>query len=112
MCFQCHRLQRRNTYPNTHIAIEPSTAVSWQHGADLNVLAIQLLASLHLSIQGGRVEYIEWSDEDTLKTVATTKAVMTNHTKAVWAQLKSSLRYSAVESANYPSFPQSHKLKR
>lgn len=53
-----------------------STAVSWQHGADLNVLAIQLLASLHLSLQGGRVECIEWSDEHTLETVATTKAAM------------------------------------
>lgn len=53
-----------------------STAVSWQQGADLNVLAIQLLASLHLSLQGGRTECIEWSDEHTLETAATTKAAM------------------------------------
>lgn len=62
-------------YPHCDRAL-PSTAVSWQHGADLNVLAIQLLASLHLSLQCGRVECIEWSDEDTLDTVATTKAAM------------------------------------
>lgn len=43
-----------------------STAVSWQHGADLNVLAIQLLTSLHLSRQCGRVGSTGWSDEDTL----------------------------------------------
>lgn len=62
-------------YPHCDRAL-PSTAVSWQHGADLNVLAIQLLASLHPSLQCGRVECIEWSDEDTLETVATTKAEM------------------------------------
>lgn len=39
--------------------------VSWQHRADLNVLAIQLLTSLHLSLHCGRVECTEWSDEDT-----------------------------------------------
>lgn len=56
-----------------------STAVSWQHGADLNILAIQLLASLHLSLQCGRVECIEWSDEDTLEIGCYDKSSYENH---------------------------------
>lgn len=52
-------------YPHCDRALS-LTAVSWQHRTDLNVLAIQLLASLHLSLHCGRVECTEWSDEDKL----------------------------------------------
>lgn len=55
--------QLLSQYPRCDRALS-STAVSWQHGADLNVLAIQLLASLHLSLQCCRAECTEWSDED------------------------------------------------
>lgn len=72
--FQCHSLYRRTLIPIPKLQSSlSSTAVSWQHGADLNVLAIQLLASLHLSLRCGRVECKDWSDEDTLETIRMTK---------------------------------------
>lgn len=52
--------------------------VSWQHRADLNVLAIQLLTSLHLSLHCGRVECTEWSDEDTPLRKKKKKKALTN----------------------------------
>lgn len=39
-------------------------------------LPFSLLASLHPSLQCGRVKCIEWSSEDTIETVAMTKVVM------------------------------------
>lgn len=78
-----HIVQKKNLILIPTLQLLP---VSWQHRAELNVLAIQLLTSLHLSLHCGRVECTEWSNEDT-PLINICKSADENHCDAVLVHL-------------------------